>query len=207
MASSSIFNPDTNSNSSRKTRRKIGHEEEAGIPIADTERPRWRTESESKNYSIKLVKALRHIRRRDTASGGSIREAADRVLAVSAKGRTRWSRAIIRSRLRVRLAQINKKHKKAKVSSDNRLKKPVAKNKPPYLQRKVRSLGLVVPGCRSLSFPNLLEETTDYIAALQMQVKAMTLLTELLTSAGTVPGDDTLAGSSDQLGSDVVTSN
>ncbi|CAA2997836.1 transcription factor bHLH149-like [Olea europaea subsp. europaea] len=199
MASSSISNPDTNSNSSPKMRKKIGHESETGILTADTERSRWRTEAEAKNYSIKLVKALRRIRRRDSSSSGSIHESADRVLAVSAKGRTRWSRAILTKRLRVRLNQINKKHKKAKVSSDNRLKKPVAKNKPPSLQRKVRSLGRLVPGCRSLSFPNLLEETTDYIEALKMQVQAMTLLTELLA------GHDTLAGSSDHLGSDVVT--
>ncbi|KAL2511785.1 Transcription factor bHLH [Abeliophyllum distichum] len=204
MASSSISNPDTNSNPLPKKRRKIDPELEPRISTADTERSRWRTEAEQRNYSIKLLKALRHIRRRGDSSSAtrrSIRGAADRVLAVSAKGRTRWSRAILTSRLRLRLAQINKKHKKAKVSSDNRLKKPDVKNKPPSLQRNVRILGSLVPGCRRLSFPNLLEETTDYIAALKMQVKAMTFLAELLA------GNDTLVGSSDQLGSDGVTSN
>ncbi|CAA3016482.1 Hypothetical predicted protein, partial [Olea europaea subsp. europaea] len=96
----------------------------------------WRAEEKAKNYSIKLVKVLRCICHCDSSSSGSIHESANRILAVSAKGKIRWSRAILTNRFRVRLPQINNKQEKAKVSSYNRLKKPVAKIKPPSLERK-----------------------------------------------------------------------
>ncbi|CAI9769332.1 unnamed protein product [Fraxinus pennsylvanica] len=75
-------------------------------------------------------------------------------------------------------------------------KKLAVKKKLPPVQSKLRVLGRLVPGCRKLALPNLLEETTDYIEALQMQVNAMTFLTGLLTSGGS------LIDSSDRLGSD-----
>lgn len=60
----------------------------------------------------------------------------------------------------------------------------------PVLQRKVKVLGRLVPGCRKVSFPNLLEETTDYIAALEMQVRAMAALAGLITGAGAGAGSN-----------------
>ncbi|KAL2488987.1 transcription factor bHLH [Forsythia ovata] len=91
-------------------------------------------------------------------------------------------------RLNCRLAQFNKRHKKVSksITGYSRLKKRAVKKKLPPVQSKVRVLGCLVPGCRKLSLPNLLEETTDleeiadYIAALQMQVNAMTFLIGLL---------------------------
>ena len=68
------------------------------------------------------------------------------------------------------------------MTGDIRSKKPVARKKVPAVQRKVRFLGRLVPGCRELSLPKLLEETTDYIAALEMQVRAMTAVAGVLTS-------------------------
>ncbi|CAI9764218.1 unnamed protein product [Fraxinus pennsylvanica] len=199
MASSSIANPDANSNPSPKKRRKIGVETQSQI---HSHEKRWKTEAERQIYSSKLVNALCHLRRPDsaTASGHAVREAADRVLANSAKGRTRWSRAILTGRLSLRLAQVNRKNKRASkpVNRNSRLKKPAVKKKLSPLQKKVRVLGRLVPGCRNLSMPNLLEEATDYIAALQMQVKAMTSLTGLLNGGG----GGSLAGSSDVLSSD-----
>ena len=73
---------------------------------------------------------------------------------------------------------------KTKVTGDNRLKKPVSKKRLPPLQRKVKVLGRLVPGCQKISFPSLLEEDTDYITDLQMQVRAMTVLSELLGGGG-----------------------
>ncbi|KAL0335411.1 UNVERIFIED_CONTAM: Transcription factor [Sesamum radiatum] len=194
LSSSSLSNPDANSNLSRK-RRKIESHSPAPLPT-DPARPTWRTETEQQIYSSKLVDALRLLRRPESpdATGRAVREAADRVLAVSARGRTRWSRAILAGRLRLRLAHINKKHKKAAkpAASDSRVKKPAVQKKQPLLQRKVKVLSRLVPGCRKLPLPNLLEETTDYIAALEMQVKAMTFLTGLLNggaSAGSSLAD------------------
>ncbi|KAK3014289.1 hypothetical protein RJ639_008012 [Escallonia herrerae] len=196
MASPSISNPEANSNrspdSKRKKRRKTGVDAPTE-PATIIDRSRWKTESEQQIYSSKLVAALR--RRPAAASpesfpvpvrGRAVRETADRVLAVAAKGRTRWSRAILTSRLRLRMNNLSsnhKKHRKVRVTGDIRSRKPAVRMTLPPLQRKVRVLGRLVPGCRKLSFPNLLEEATDYIAALEMQVRAMTALTGLLTGA------------------------
>ncbi|THG17850.1 transcription factor bHLH149-like [Camellia sinensis] len=193
MASSSISNPEGNSNRLRELkpekRRKIGIENQ--IEVVKVDKKAWNTESEQQIYSVKLLEALRQVRRNSSSpatsapvGGRAIRETADRVLAAAAKGRTRWSKAILTSRLRMKLnSNRHKKLRKLKVTGDIRSKMPVARKKLTALQRKVRFLGRLVPGCRKLSFPNLLEETTDYIAALEMQVRAMTTLAVLLTGA------------------------
>lgn len=152
---------------------------------------RWKTEAEQRRYSSKLVEALQQVRRKRPASASAVpspsravREAADRVLAKAARGRTRWSRAILSSRLR--LMKIGRRKKKKAVTGSWRLKEGresgcrSPEKRLPALKRKVRTLGRLVPGCRKLSFPILLEEVTDYIAALEMQVRAMS---ELLSPA------------------------
>ncbi|XP_047977482.1 transcription factor bHLH149-like [Salvia hispanica] len=170
------------SSNSRK-RRKIDPDSQTRIQ-PETGPTRWRTQAEQQIYSSKLIDALRHVRR---GGHGGVRDAADRVLAASARGRTRWSRAILTNRLSLRLAQINRKHKKAARPSagKSRPRKP-AKKLPP-VESKVKVLSRLVPGCRKVSLPNLLEETTDYIAALEMQVKAMTFLTGLLNAGAAAP--------------------
>lgn len=185
--------------SNRKKRKKTGHEAE---DLNSRPQARWRSETEQSIYSTKLFEALRQVHRSSSpagkVSGGQeVREAADRVLAVSAKGRTRWSRAILASRLRWRLG--GNKHKKAKVgkvTASSQLKRPAKKRHLPAMERKAKILSRLVPGCRKVSFPNLLEEASDYIAALEMQVRAMTALTELLTGAPANGLDSSLGSSS-----------
>ncbi|GER44008.1 transcription factor bHLH148 [Striga asiatica] len=163
----SISNSVTNPHPPRKKRRTTGSNSPSGS--------RWKTADEQRIYSSRLADALRSLRRSDSTVV-AVRDAADRVLAVSARGRTRWSRALMTRRLGLRLSQIRRKHRRA-ARPDAGPRKPAAQVKlPPPLQRKVRALGGLVPGCRKLSLPSLLEETADYIAALEMQVKAMAFI-------------------------------
>ncbi|XXG53929.1 hypothetical protein AAC387_Pa03g1940 [Persea americana] len=83
---------------------------------------RWRTESEQRSYSSKLLEALQRVRRNPPASASAapapsrvVREAADRVLAKAARGRTRWSRSILSSRHR--LMKVGRRKKKAVAGS------------------------------------------------------------------------------------------
>ncbi|XP_010549404.1 PREDICTED: transcription factor bHLH149-like [Tarenaya hassleriana] len=189
---------DTSPESRRKRRRKSEGETQRSTGQEQTRRgaKRWRTEREQQIYSSKLFEALRRARRRSDEAGKSsgrvreIRDAADRTLAASARGTTRWSRAILASRARARL----RKHKKAKTTGNNRSKRfPATVTQRPTrtrsstVERKLKILGRLVPGCRKVSVPNLLEETSDYIAALEMQIRSMTALAELLATASPPP--------------------
>lgn len=174
--------------SNRKRRRKIeGLAPEQNLTSNSKTRIRWRSDSEQRIYSSKLIQALYQVRTTTSSPSekvpGSrrVRDTADRVLATAAKGTTRWSRAILANRLRMSRNLHKKNHRKAKVvPRPSRLQKTECRRLAPT-QKKVRVLGRLVPGCRKVSFPNLLEEAGDYIAALEMQVRAMTALTELLT--------------------------
>ncbi|XP_010458207.1 PREDICTED: transcription factor bHLH149-like [Camelina sativa] len=188
----------TGGESSTESRRKKPRisETEAEIEarrINEESLKRWKTNRVQQIYASKLVEALRRVRQRSTnepdkvvsVAAREIRETADRVLAASAKGTTRWSRAILASRVRAKL----KKHKKAAKKSAGNCKSRKAaatetnRIKLPAVDRKLKFLGRLVPGCRKVSVPNLLDEATDYIAALEMQVRAMEALAELLTAA------------------------
>ncbi|XP_044476879.1 transcription factor bHLH149-like [Mangifera indica] len=148
---------------------------------------RWRTHTHQQIYSSKLLQAIRHVRRSNAGRSREFREIADRILAVSAKGMTRWSRAILATPLYSRL---KKRHFKVKTGC-SRLKRkakelnkrPSRNSKLPAFEKKLSVLSRLIPGCRKISCLNLLGEATDYIAALEMQVRAMTALTEILADA------------------------
>ncbi|KAE8706178.1 bHLH148 protein [Hibiscus syriacus] len=196
---STIMNPVTNSNSDRrkmmKKRKSIIKENQINPSHA-----LWKSEKQQQVYSSKLVQALSQLSLDSPPSsaprgGRAVREAADKALAVAAKGRTRWSRAILTSRLKLKFRKRKRQRGRpaasvAAVTRSRRSKKPrfsVSRLKArslPTVQRKVKVLGRLVPGCRKEPLPIILEEATDYISALEMQVRAMSALAELLSGSG-----------------------
>nr|WKV22684.1 bHLH16 [Bupleurum chinense] len=196
MSSTLISNPVTTSDRSRessrrkkKKRSQISRENQSQNP--NTDQITWKSETQQQLYSSKLLQALRQVRLDSSSSaprrGKAVREAADRVLAATAKGKTRWSRAILTNRLKIKFIK-NSRRRRVAVSGAGRLpKKPkvsILKLKSknlPAVQRKARFLGRLVPGCRKQPLPVVLEEASDYIAALEMQVRAMASLADLLS--------------------------
>lgn len=187
MASSSSFNvnPDVNSNttiitreSKRKKIRKMKQTNTNNqLQQHHQSLRKWKSSTTHQIYSKNLVKALRT--RTSPSTARTLRHTADRVLATAAKGKTRWSRAMLTNNLKFK----HKKSKRVKVTGNIRFKKPEVKRSSSALYRKARVLGRLVPGCRNVSFPNLLEETIDYIAALQMQIRAMNAITGRFTGS------------------------
>ncbi|KAE8717799.1 bHLH148 protein [Hibiscus syriacus] len=194
---SMVTNPVTNLNSDRSRRKKKKSMiKDNQTNCNQSHLTRWKSEAQQQIYSSKLLQALSQVSLDAPSSsaprgGRAVREAADRALAVAAKGRTRWSRAILTSRLKLKFRkQKTERSAVASVTGCSRSKKPrfsVSKLKAkslPAVQRNVKVLGRLVPGCRKQPLPVILEEATDYIAALEMQVRAMTTLAELLSGSG-----------------------
>ncbi|KAJ6312316.1 hypothetical protein OIU77_013951 [Salix suchowensis] len=156
---------------------------------------KWKTEAQQQIYSSKLIQALSQVNLNPSTSsaprqGRAVREVADRALAFAAKGKTRWSRAILTSRIKLKFRK--QQHKRRRLASSSSFSssgsttgsssRSSRKHKGlPAVQRKVSVLGRLVPGCRKQPLPVILEEATDYIAALEMQVKAMSAIAELLS--------------------------
>ncbi|TYJ45528.1 hypothetical protein E1A91_A02G063100v1 [Gossypium mustelinum] len=197
-----ITNPVTNTNSDRSKRKKKKNSMvKQNLQRSQKEdHARWKSEAQQQIYSSKLIQALSQVSLGTPSpsaprGGRAVREAADRVLAVAAKGRTRWSRAILTSRLKLKFRKQKRSQRGsaaavAAATRTSRSKKPrvsVLKLKAksvPTVQRKVKVLGRLVPGCRKQPLPVILEEATDYIAALEMQVRAMSALADLLSGSG-----------------------
>lgn len=223
MSSPQSTNPSLNSDRSsiRRKRKKKFQIQSTGEIITQNSSIEWKSETQQQIYSSKLLQALRQVRLNGGSSAAAgpsrVHEAADRVLAATAKGRTRWSRAILTNRLKLKFMKKNNIVKRqSKVisvistgSSRSQRKSKVRilrlKSKSlPAVQRKARVLSRLVPGCRKEALPVVLEEATDYIAALEMQVKAMSALAALLsvsdssssTSTTTAPGRTQLGSGS-----------
>ncbi|KAK1302192.1 hypothetical protein QJS10_CPB12g00605 [Acorus calamus] len=116
-----------------------------------------------------------------------IREAADSALALTDRGRSRWSRAILsrrwrRRRLIVKAASAGGKKIRRRwgLAKKGEVAKAIGGEK---VRERLRVLSRLVPGCKRASTPSLLEETADYVAALEMQVRAMRLLADALSAA------------------------
>jgi hypothetical protein len=199
MASSLMTNPSaTNSDraresSRRKKKRCLNARDQTQIPEAEQPAPiPWKSPVQHQVYSSKLYRALKNIPESTSPSPirrvRAFREAADRVLATAAKGKTRWSRAILTNRLKIKF--MKNRRSRAVISQLHKPKMNIlalkAKNakEVPLVQKKTRVLGRLIPGCRKQPLPVVLEEATDYIAALEMQVRAMAVLANLLTGPG-----------------------
>jgi HD-GYP domain-containing protein (c-di-GMP phosphodiesterase class II) len=203
----SMLNPITNSayadrSSKKKKRRKSQLRNSHHQQQKETQSERltqWKSEKQQQIYSSKLLQALNQVRSQPRRSGKVVREAADNALAAAARGRTLWSRSILTNRLKVKFKkQTNKRLKKTTTAvvtrgssssrSIRRTRLSVLRLKGknlPAVQTKVRVLGRLVPGCRKQPMPVVLEEVTDYIAAIEMQVRAMSRLAELLSGGST----------------------
>ncbi|XP_010558934.1 PREDICTED: transcription factor bHLH148-like [Tarenaya hassleriana] len=121
---------------------------------------RWRSEKQQRIYSAKLIQALRQVRLNSSA-------------ATSPEAKRR-SKAVREAADRVLAVAAEYNH------SYNRFSLPA-------VQRKARVLGKLVPGCRKQPLPVILEEATDYIQALEMQIRAMSTLAELLSGSAPPP--------------------
>ncbi|KAG2262948.1 hypothetical protein Bca52824_070027 [Brassica carinata] len=100
----------------------------ASVSTKDCEsHTRWRSEKQQRIYSAKLIQALKQVRLSSSSSfaltsspmaqkrGKAVREAADRALAVSARGRTLWSRAVLANWIKLKF----RKHKRPRQNSEN----------------------------------------------------------------------------------------
>ncbi|CAI0626228.1 unnamed protein product [Linum tenue] len=211
MASTIISSsPVTNSDRSKRRKKKKSAAAAAAAQQfkqaeGSSSHARWRTESQQQIYSSKLIQALSQVQLNPSSPsapcrGRAVREAADRALAVSARGRSRWSRAILTSRIKLKFRKQQRRHQikqQQRIVSAaggggggiSRARKPrvsvlrLRGKSLPAVQRKVRLLGRLVPGCKKEPLPVILEEATDYIAALEMQVRAMTALADLLSGS------------------------
>lgn len=192
MISSLLSNPAVNpdrSSTRRRKKKKIQHQSQNQAENQQTNSSiQWKSDAQQQIYSSKLLHALRQVRlsgstEAQTSAPKRVRDDAYRVLAATAKGRSRWSRAILTNRLRLKFMKKNnivKRQRKVMTlitTGNSRVqKKPKVsvlrlKSKSlPTVQRKARVLSRLVPGCRKQPLPVVLEEATDYIAALEMQV-------------------------------------
>ncbi|KAL3617211.1 hypothetical protein CASFOL_038958 [Castilleja foliolosa] len=217
LSSNPAANPDRSS-ARRKKRKKMQNPTQNQLEnLENTPAVQWKSDAQQQIYSSKLLRALQQVwlnRGSDTSSAPrGVHEAANRVLAATAKGRSRWSRAILTSRLKLKFMKKNnivKQQRKVMtvITTGNNNRAP-RKSKAsvlrlnskglPAVQRKVGVLSRLVPGCRKQPFPVVLEEVTDYIAALEMQVRAMSALAELLSVSGVSSSSFVMAAN--QLGS------
>ncbi|KAL8226978.1 hypothetical protein R6Q57_016810 [Mikania cordata] len=210
----------TRDSSKRRKRKKIQRQSDDNVRDQnirnsindDCQIKQWKSEAQQQVYLSKLFQALRLGFGTGTGYGGgssagrAIHETADRVLAVTAKGRTRWSRAILTNKLKIKFMRINRKQRGlvATATGNSRLKKhrvrisKLNRKNLPAVKRKGRVLGGLVPGCTKQPLPVVLEEATNYIPALEMQVKAMSALVELL-SGGSSSNSVASAGDPGQL--------
>ncbi|KAG2263383.1 hypothetical protein Bca4012_014397 [Brassica carinata] len=189
---------------SRRKRKK----KQPSPPPSSSSVQKWRSEKQQQIYSTNIIQSLRELRISAAAAdpsaklapprggGRAVRDAAYRSLAVTARGRTLWSRAILSKAVKVKL-KFRKQNRPrnsnpttmVSITGSNRLRKRRAtvlrlKAKGlPAVQSKVKLLGRLIPGCRKQPLPVVLEETTDYIVAMEMQIRALNAIISAVSSS------------------------
>ncbi|CAL9105177.1 unnamed protein product [Musa textilis] len=143
-------------------------------PERSTSENKWRSGARERAYRRRLLEALCRARGGSASGPRAVKEAADSALALTARGRSRWSRAILFGRRGGELLR------KARGRVLVRRGRPRMVTAPRPEGKRVRdsllTLRWLVPGCRKVSASNLLKEAADYVAALEMQVNAMRAL-------------------------------
>uniref|UniRef100_A0A1J3K6Q1 IBH1-like N-terminal domain-containing protein n=1 Tax=Noccaea caerulescens TaxID=107243 RepID=A0A1J3K6Q1_NOCCA len=218
--SNQVLQPTTGSNSDRfrRKRKKKSPPSLVSSPSPSTSLQKWRSEKQQQIYSTKLVRALRELRISQPSSqssiprgGRAVREVADRALAVAARGKTLWSRAILSKAVKLKFRKQRRQRISAPAMSpaitgsirSKKQRATVMKLKAkglPAVQRKVKVLSRLVPGCRKQTLPVVLEETTDYIAAMEMQIRAMTAILSAVSSPPPPPPPGHEGGQTHMLG-------
>ena len=166
--------------------------------LTDTQGDRNEGIHEARKRMKKLRGLLRLVRTGGTptcsASAPAVRDAAYRALAVAARGRSRWSRAILARRRRCRALQRARRPPPPPRPRRRYQQQQDGEERPlGGLAGRAKVLGRLVPGCRSLSLPALLAEVSDYIAALEMQVRAMGQLTHDLAASASASASSSSA--------------
>lgn len=216
MASSLILNPATSSERSRDSSRKKKKKKSAREDDRQDQdhHIKWKSQAQHQVYSSKLLRALSQVRisppsplapNETPRRGQAVREAADTVLAMTAKGRSRWSRAILTNRLKLKFRKQNRQKAAARASRNSQTKKPrvsvlrLRGKGLPTVQRKVRLLGRLVPGCRKQPLPVILDEVPDYIAALEMQIRVMSAIANLVSGSSSSSSSSSTSGINSSL--------
>ncbi|KAJ3694481.1 hypothetical protein LUZ60_009961 [Juncus effusus] len=200
-----MSSPPSSSSSSPSSSRPKARKKPAQSDSLPHPQTKWQSGTQERLYSSRLVDALQAARSRSQAPVGSraVKEAADSALALTARGRSRWSRAILLNRHSCKRkvlvkagGKIRRSRNRQLAVSESERKRQLAGSEPPrgadkekQVEERLKRLGKIVPGCKKLSPANLLEEAADYVAALELQVRTMRALAEAL-SAATVSGGD-----------------
>ncbi|KAJ6824960.1 transcription factor bHLH150 [Iris pallida] len=155
---------------------------------------KWKTPGQQRIYKRRLLDALRSPQPAAGAtSARSIKQAADSALALTAHGQSRWSRAILSARHLPRrrvLLKASARSRRPPPKKDISAKAQLEEQQPTKdvkVNDRLRRLGRLVPGCRKLAAPRMLEEAADYVAALEMQVRTMRMLVESMSAAALSP--------------------
>ncbi|KAL1194714.1 Transcription factor [Cardamine amara subsp. amara] len=161
------ISPVTNQSSTYDQSKRKRKKKQQPQPPSQSSVQKWRSEKQQQIYSTNIIQSLRELRisaetnpsaAKPSPRGGgiAIRDAAYRSLAVTARGRTLWSRAILSKAVKVKKLKFRKQNRfrnlnPPSITGDkNRLRKKRAtvmrlKGKGlPAVQKKIRALNAII---------------------------------------------------------------